>query len=151
MSALPIHPVVNPFPIAATVLAALALLAAGLRPRDQRREWLTRCLLLLLVALAALPAVAWSGRLWAAAMGVWPASRALPPSRALGGLLRLHLEGAAGSTGLLLAGLLLVHRHRRGQGRLWPALLVVLAAAAAVGVTAHLGGMMAFGEPGAPG
>jgi len=75
----------------------------------------------------------------------------LPPSRALGGLLRLHLEGAAGSTGLLLAGLLLVHRHRRGQGRLWPALLVVLAAAAAVGVTAHLGGMMAFGEPGAPG
>jgi uncharacterized membrane protein len=145
--ALPLHPVVNPFPIVTTVLAALAMVLGALRPPGERREWLTRALLLLTVALALLPAVAWTGRAWAGDAGIWPAGRLLPPrGGALGGLLAAHLLGAAISAGLTLAGLLLALRARR-SGRFWAALLVVLAAAAATGITGHLGGRIAFGTP----
>lgn len=150
MAPLPIHPVVNAFPIVATVLAALAMIWAGLLAPSRRPEWLGRSLLLLGVALAALPAVAWSGRIWAAAMGIWPPGRALPPRAALGGLLALHALGATASAALTLSGFLLLLRHRRGRGPFWAALLVVAAAALATGVTAHLGGRMAFGPPEVP-
>jgi len=144
---LPLHPVVNPFPIVTSVLAALALVIAALRPEPDRREWLTRSLLLLAVGLVLLPAVAWTGRMWAVDAGAWKPGQAAPVPHALDGLLALHLLGAAFSGALTLAGLLLVQGARRGRRRFWAALLVVAAAAAATGVTAHLGGRMAFGTP----
>jgi uncharacterized membrane protein len=145
--ALPLHPVVNPFPIVTSVLAALALVIGALRPEAERREWLIRSLLLLVVGLALLPVVAWTGRMWAVDASAWEPGRVLPVHHALGGLLAMHLLGAAFSGALTLTGLLLVQGARRQRRGYWAALLVVLAAAAATGVTAHLGGRMAFGTP----
>lgn len=73
-----------------------------------------------------------------------------PGAAARGGLLALHALGAAASAALTLSGFLLLLRHRRGRGPFWAALLVVAAAALATGVTAHLGGRMAFGPPEVP-
>jgi uncharacterized membrane protein len=151
MSALPLHPAVNHFPVVASLLASGCVLLGALRPLPERREWLLRALLLLGVAAAALPVVIGSGRAWSSAQGLWPPGLALPPGHALNGLLRWHVLGAAVSALLTLAGLGLALAFRRGRIALWPVLLVVLAAALATGVTARLGGQMAFGEvePGA--
>jgi len=147
MHALPFHPVVNPFPIVSTVLAAGCLLLAALRAREHRGEWVQRGMLLLTVSLLAMPVVAWSGRTWAGAAGLWPRGALLPDARAAGGLLRLHALGAAGSGCLMALGLLLGIAHRRGRAPLWPVIVVLLACALATGMTAHLGGQIAFGEP----
>jgi uncharacterized membrane protein len=146
MSALPLHPAVNHFPVVTSLLAACCMLLAALRPR-QRSEWVLRGLLLLGVALAALPVVMGSGRSWSAAQGLWPRSVALPPARALNGLLRWHVLGAGVSAVLVALGLVLALAFRRGRLALWPVLLVVLAAALATGITARVGGQMAFGDP----
>ena len=145
MAALPFHPVVNAFPVVTTVLAAGCLLAGAARPGEAGREWLRRGLLLLIVALLAMPVVAWSGRAWAASAGMWPRGLALPPARAR--LLRVHVLGASLSTLLMILAALAVRAQLRGRGR-WLALAVVLACALCTGVTAHLGGELAFGEPG---
>ena len=147
MSALPIHPAVNHFPVVTSLLAACCMALGALRPQRERGEWAQRGLLLLCVAVLALPVVAWSGRIWSAGMGLWPWGRWLPPRRALNGKLVLHVLGAAASTLLTLAGLALAFAHRRGRVGIWPVLLVVAAAALATGATARLGGQMAFGEP----
>jgi hypothetical protein len=47
---------------------------------------------------------------------------------------------------LTLTGLGLALAFRRGRIALWPVLLVVVAAALATGLTARMGGQMAFGE-----
>jgi uncharacterized membrane protein len=146
MSALPLHPAVNHFPVVTSLLAACCLLLAALRPR-QRGEWVLRGLLLLGVALAALPVVIASGRSWSVDQGLWPRSVPLPPAHALNGLLRWHVLGALIATGLLVLGLVLALAFRRGRIRLWPVVLVVLAAALATGATARVGGQMAFGPP----
>jgi uncharacterized membrane protein len=146
VSALPLHPAVNHFPVVASLLASGCVLLGACRPLPERREWLLRALLLLVVAAAALPLVLGSGRAWSAAQGLWPPGQALPPRRALNGLLRWHVLGAALATLLTLSGLGLALAWRRGRSALWPVLLVVLAAALATGATARLGGQMAFGE-----
>lgn len=147
MSALPIHPAVNHFPVVTSLLAACCLGLGALRSPEERGEWLLRAVLLLCVALLALPVVIWSGRIWSVDMGLWPWRVPLPPRRALNGMLRLHVLGAAVSAGLLALGLALGLASRRGRIGLWPVILIVLAAAMATGVTARLGGQMAFGEP----
>jgi len=147
MSALPIHPAVNHFPVVTSLLAAGCMLLAALRPRQERPEWALRALLLLCVAVLALPVVAWSGRIWGASQGLWPHAAWLPPRRALNGLLVLHVLGAAVSSALTVLGLVLVIALRRGRVALWPVLLVVAAAALATGATARVGGQMAYGEP----
>ena len=146
MSALPLHPAVNHFPVVASLLASGCVLLGALRPLPERREWLLRALLLLGVATAALPVVIGSGRAWSSAQGLWPPGLALPPGHALNGLLRWHVLGAAVSALLTLAGLGLALAFRRGRIALWPVLLVVLAAALATGLTARVGGEMAFGQ-----
>ena len=146
MSALPLHPAVNHFPVAANLLAACCLLLAAFRPRSERCEWVLRGLLLLAVAAASLPLVLWSGRVWSVAQGPWPWGAPLPPRHALGGLLRWHLLGAGISSLLTGLALALALAHRRGRAGLWPVVLVVLAAALATGLTARIGGQMAFGE-----
>ena len=146
MSALPLHPAVNHFPVVASLLASGCVLLGALRPLSERREWLLRALLLLGVAAVALPVVLLSGRAWSAAQGLWPQGAALPPRHALNGLLRWHVLGAAVSALLILLGLGLALAFRRGRIALWPVLLVVVAAALATGLTARMGGQMAFGE-----
>jgi uncharacterized membrane protein len=146
MSALPLHPAVNHFPVVTSLLAVCCLVLAVLRPR-QRGEWVLRALLLLGVALAALPVVIGSGRSWSAAQGLWPRSVPLPPAHALNGLLRWHVLGAGVSAALLALGLVLALAFRRGRIGLWPVVAVVLAAALATGATARVGGQMAYGEP----
>ena len=146
VSALPLHPAVNHFPVVASLLAVCCL-GLGLRSPGQRAEWALRAQLLLAVAVLALPVVLGSGRLWSVDMGLWPWRVALPPSRALNGMLGLHVLGAALSAGLLALGLVLTWLFRRGRIGLWPVLLVALAAALATGITARVGGQMAFGEP----
>ena len=150
MSALHLHPALNHFPVVATLLAAGAALLGVLRPRE-RSEWLLRALLLLGVAVAALPVVLWSGRAWAAAQGLWPRGAWLPPRQPLAGLLRWHLLGAGISTLLAGLGLALALAWRRGRAGLWPVVLVAVAAALATGITARIGGQIAFGEPGMEG
>jgi len=145
MSALPFHPVVNAFPVVTTVLAAGCVLAGAARPGEAGREWLRRALLLLLVALLAMPAVAWSGRAWAASAGLWPKGLALPPAKAQ--LLRGHVAGATLSLLLMALAALLVSARIRGRGGRWLVLAVVLACALSTGLTAHLGGKLAFSEP----
>jgi hypothetical protein len=44
-------------------------------------------------------------------------------------------------------GVLLALGHRRNRMTLWPVIVVVVVAALATGMTAHLGGRIAFGEP----
>jgi len=144
---LPVHPAVNHFPVVASLLAAGCLLAGAVRPQAERSEWVLRALLLLGVAVVALPVVIGSGRAWSAAMGAWPWGAALPPRSALDGLLRWHVLGAAVSTALSGLGLGLGLGFRRGRIGLWPLLLVVLTAALATGITARVGGQMTFGNP----
>jgi uncharacterized membrane protein len=147
MSPLPLHPAVNHFPVVASFLAACCMAMAAFRPRGERSEWVRRGLLLLGVALVSLPVVIGSGRAWAATMGIWPRGVWLPPRRALGGILFWHVIGAGVSAAFVLAGLMLVRAFRRGRTGLLPVILVVLAAALATGITARLGGQMAYGEP----
>jgi len=147
MSPLPIHPAVNHFPVVASFLSACCIVRAAFRPQPERSEWVRRGLFLLGVALVSLPVVIWSGRIWAATMGIWPWSALLPPRQALDGVLRWHVLVAGISTGLVLLGLVLVRAFRRGRTGLWLVVLVVLAAALATGITARLGGQMAYGEP----
>lgn len=147
MSALPIHPAVNHFPVVTSLLAAGCMALAAFRPRQERGEWLLRAMLLLGVAALALPVVAWSGRVWSLSMGLWPRGVWLPPRRALDGLLVLHVLGAAVSAALTALGLVLAFALRKGRVPLWTVVLVMAAAALATGVTARVGGQMAFGEP----
>jgi uncharacterized membrane protein len=141
MTALPLHPVVNPFPVVATILAAGCLSAGAARPLHERGEWVLRGLLLLSVALLAMPAVAWTGRGWAVAAGLWP------PRHGPGGLLLAHVLGALAATVLMVLAARLAQAYRRRRVGLWPVLALALASALATGITAHLGGRIAFGEP----
>jgi uncharacterized membrane protein len=96
MTALPLHPVVNPFPVVATILAAGCLSAGAARPLHERGE----CVL-----------------------------------------------GALAATVLMVLAALLALAYRRRRVGLWPVLALALASALATGITAHLGGRIAFGEP----
>ena len=142
--ALPLHPALIHFPVAATVLAAGAAIAGVLRP-GERREWLDRTTLLLASAVAATPAAMISGRAWSRSLGLWATAAWLPPGDVEDGLLRRHVLAAVLTMALASCALLLSFFARRGRLPLWPVVLVVSASAAAACLTAHVGGGMVFG------
>jgi uncharacterized membrane protein len=146
--ALPLHPALVHFPVAATVLAAGAALAAAVRPRTELREWLDRTSFLLGSAVASTPAAIVSGRAWSRSLGLWAAPSWLPPAAVEDGLLRRHVLAAVLTMALASCALLLSLFARRGRLPLWPVVLVVSSSAAAACLTAHVGGGMVFGTHG---
>jgi len=148
MVRLPFHPAINPFPVFTILLATGCLFMALIRPEAERDEWVHRAWLLLLTGLALVPFVLLTGRTWSLSMGLWPRLVPWPTEQAANGLLRLHVLGASLSTALILLSTYAVWRYRRARASLWLVFVLVLGAAVLTGYTAHIGGAMAFGEPG---
>jgi uncharacterized membrane protein len=142
---LPLHPALVHFPVAATVLAAGALLACATRSGSERAPWLDRATFLLATAVLSTPAAMASGRLWSGTLHLWTGSSLLPPLDVEDGLLRRHVLGAALTLVLAFVGFILALATRSGRAPLWPVVLVAFAAAALACLTAHVGGAMAFG------
>ena len=148
----PLHPALAHFPVAATVFAALALLAAAARPRESRAPWVSGAALLLGSALASGLAAAVAGHAWADSLGLLPAGEWVPPAAARAGVLRRHALLGAGSllaaslapaAGLRALATLAAHAPRSSlAASLAAALLSALLALAA----GHDGGRMAHGD-----
>lgn len=145
--ALPFHPFVVHFPVAATFFAAGALVLALLRP-GARSACLSAAALLLVVSVAGGLAGIVTGWLWAdqlayLAGGTGP----IPGPTAVEGLARRHALAAVGFVAAAIVALALVLRARRRDEPFRAALLVTLLACALVGVAGHLGGTMVHAPP----
>ena len=145
--ALPFHPSVVHFPIAATFFAAGALGLALLRP-GARSACLSAAALLLFVSVAGGVAGIVTGWLWADQLaylvgGTGP----IPGPAAVEGLARRHALAALGFAAAAIVALVLVLRARRRDEPFRAALLVTLLACALVGATGHLGGTMVHAPP----
>lgn len=143
---LPLHPALVHFPVAATVLAAGALLAGAARSASARAAWLDRATFLLAIAVLSTPVAIASGRQWSGALHQWTGSSLLPPVDVEDGLLLRHVLGAALTFVFAFAGLILALASRSGRAPFWSVALVACSAAAAAGLTAHIGGSMVFGS-----
>jgi uncharacterized membrane protein len=139
----PVHPAVIHLPIAATLLAAGAVVLGRLT--KAQKEWLDRATLLLFVAVVTTPVAMLSGRSWSRSLGLWTGSSWLPAADVEEGLLRRHVLGAAVTMALAAVALLVALAARRGRVPYWALILVVSACAIAAGITGHIGGDMAFG------
>ena len=148
MGRLPFHPAINPFPVFTILLASGCLFMALIRPLAERHEWTQRAWMLLLTGLAILPFVLLTGRTWSLSMGFWPRSLPWPTPQAATGLLRLHVIGATLSSVLMLLSTLAFWSYRRARVTLGLLFALVLSTGLLTAYTAHLGGRMAFGEPG---
>ena len=145
--ALPVHPVIVHFPIAAAFFAVGALALGLLRP-GARPAFLAGAALLLSVAVAGGVAATVSGWLWADQLaylaGGWGP---LPGPKAVEGLARDHALLAFGFVAAATVALVLVLRARRTKSSPLLALLVALLACGLVAATGHLGGTMVHAPP----
>lgn len=142
LSGVPLHAALVHFPVAAGLFGLLATLAALPLAPPRRRPWLAGAALLLALAAVTGLLAAVTGRSWAEARGLLPDGGWLPASAVRSGLaLRHALLGLAGTLLAALAALA-AHRTRRSGKGLVLALFLALAAAGALLVGGHAGGVM---------
>ena len=138
----PLHPALSHFPIAAAVFAAGALLVANLRGKTPAAAWRNAAVVLLLVAVVAIPFSVFTGREWAGSLALMPDGTWLPPAAAAGGVLRRHVLAVLGASVALLAALPLAVIARHPKRSPLPAFVAAAVAAALLLVAGHMGGKM---------
>ncbi len=151
---LPVHPAAAHFPIAASLFGAAALVVASwltTRGRaEESRPWRVAGLLLLAVALLAVPVMIWSGRGLAISLDDMNEGSLLPKRNAEEGVLYRHALGAGATSLAVLAAFFLAYVGRDPRKPALPAAVAALLAAALMSYTGHLGGTMVFKPAGPP-